>query len=151
MHWLYLISLNVGLQMVNKTETFSDDKKNQLDITLCSTLFLFINCSACFGQFHAHHQELTTEWCDRRVWYSAVTIGCVKLGHVYCVWNDMFVCFRGFSKSSVTLPHARTKQQSKLPRPSNHQKHPTPGDWYIPETHNHRHHHQLRVQPSTRA
>jgi len=44
-----------------------------------------------------------TEWCDRRVWYSGVTIGSIKLGHVYCVWNDMFVCFRGFFKSSVSL------------------------------------------------
>ena len=46
-----------------------------------------------------------TEWCDRRVWYSAVTIGSVKLRHVYCVWNNMFVCFCGFSKSSVGLLH----------------------------------------------
>ena len=58
--------------------------------------FLFINCSKYFGQFHGYHQELTTEWCDRHVWYNAVTIGGVKLGHVYCVWNDMFLCFRGF-------------------------------------------------------
>jgi len=36
-----------------------------------------MNCSACFGQFHAHHQQLTTEWCDRRVWYSDVAAeGC---------------------------------------------------------------------------
>jgi len=51
---------------------FSEDNKTKLDVTLCSTLFHFINCSTCFRQFHAHHQELTTEWCDRRVWYSAV-------------------------------------------------------------------------------
>jgi len=42
---------------------------------LCSTLFLLINCSTCFGKFHAHHQELTTERCDRRAWYSAVAAG----------------------------------------------------------------------------
>jgi len=44
---------------------------------LYSNLFVFINCSTCFGQFHAHHQELTTEWCDRRVWYGAIAAeGC---------------------------------------------------------------------------
>ena len=35
--------------------------------------------------------------------YSAVTIGSVIFVYVYCVWNDIFVCFRDFSKSSVSL------------------------------------------------
>ena len=36
------------------------DKKNQLDVTFCILYFSSNNCSTCFGQPCAHHQELTT-------------------------------------------------------------------------------------------
>ena len=38
-------------------------KKNQLDVTFCILYFSSNNCSTCFGQPCAHHQELTTAWC----------------------------------------------------------------------------------------
>jgi hypothetical protein len=43
-----------------KQEFNSVDKKNQLDVTFCILYFSSNNCSTCFGQPCAHHQELTT-------------------------------------------------------------------------------------------
>jgi len=43
-----------------KRQSFSVDKKNQLDVTFCILYFSSNSCSTCFGQPCAHHQELTT-------------------------------------------------------------------------------------------
>ena len=40
--------------------SFSEDKKNQLDVTFSILYFSSNSCSTCFGQPCAHHQELTT-------------------------------------------------------------------------------------------
>ena len=53
---------------------FSVDK-NQLDVTFCILYFSSNNCSTCFGQPCAHHQELTTAWCYSLVLVCAVAAG----------------------------------------------------------------------------
>ena len=72
--------------------------KTQPDVTLCSTLFLFVNCSTCFGQFNAHHQDLTTEWCDRRVWYSSVAAeGCQQWTYYLLAGSDSLLQLRNYT------------------------------------------------------
>ena len=48
---------------------------NQLDVTFCILYFSSHNCSTCFGQTCAHHQELTTAWCYSLVLVCAVAAG----------------------------------------------------------------------------
>ena len=54
---------------------FCVDKKNQLDVTFYILYFSSNSCSTCFGQPCAHHQELTTAWCDSLVLVCAVAVG----------------------------------------------------------------------------
>ena len=58
--WTYVLPLVVTLSFTLKQNSYSVDKKNQLDVTFCILYFSSNSCSTCFGQPCAHHQELTT-------------------------------------------------------------------------------------------
>ena len=80
--WFYLTVIKTILHLSdinNISDTiknsFSVDKKNQLDVTFCILYFSSNSCSTCFGQPCAHHQELTTTWCYSLVLVCAVVAG----------------------------------------------------------------------------
>ena len=72
--WAYVHLSEKTHWSVSKLQTFSVDKKNQLDVT-CILYFSSNSCSTCFGQPCAHHQELTTAWCYSLVLVCAVPAG----------------------------------------------------------------------------
>ena len=47
---------------LEKNQTLSVDKKNQLGVTFCILYFSSNSCSTCFAQPCARHQKLTTAW-----------------------------------------------------------------------------------------
>ena len=54
---------------------FSVDNKTLLYVTFCILYFSSNNCSTCFGQPRAHHQQLTTAWYYSLVFVCAVAAG----------------------------------------------------------------------------
>jgi len=71
----FSIFVPTDCSLLNHSNNNRVDKKNQVDVTFCILYFSSNNCSTCFGQPCAHHQELTTAW-----YYSLVLVCAVAAG-----------------------------------------------------------------------